>query len=130
MLTAARPVAFVPSTDLERSREFYEQVLGLSVAHADDFAVVVQAAGTTIRVTNVGSDLHVQPFTVLGWEVDDIHAEIANLVQRGVTFLRVDGLEQDAAGVWTPPGGDQVAWFKDPDGNTLSLGHHGSPDTN
>jgi catechol 2,3-dioxygenase-like lactoylglutathione lyase family enzyme len=97
-------VAFVPSTDLARSREFYEQVLGIPVARADDFAVVLQAAGMTVRVTNVGPDPHVQPFTVLGWEVADVHAEIAELTARGVTFLLVDGVEQDEAGVWAAPG--------------------------
>ena len=121
MLSSATPVAFVPSTDLERSRQFYEQVLELPVTHADNFAVAVQTAGMTVRVTNVGADLHVQPFTVLGWEVSDVHAEVADLSSRGVTFLRVDGIEQDEAGVWTAPNGTEVVWFKDPDGNTLSL---------
>lgn len=96
-------------------------MLELQVAHADNFAVVVQAAGVTIRVTNVGPELHVQPFTVLGWEVPDVHAEVAELSSRGVTFLRVDGIEQDDAGVWVAPGGTEVAWFTDPDGNTLSI---------
>jgi hypothetical protein len=75
----------------------------------------------TIRVTNVGTSFRVQPFTVLGWEVADIRATIKSLMDRGVRFLRVDGLDQDEAGVWTAPGGAQVAWFKDPDRNTLSL---------
>ena len=121
VLTAARPVAFVPSTDLERSREFYEQALGLQVVHADDFAVVLDANGFAIRVTDVGPDLRVQPFTVLGWAVDDVHAEIAELRQRGVVSRRVNGIEQDEAGVWVAPGGTKVAWFTDPDGNTLSV---------
>ena len=121
VLSSARPVAFVPSTDLDRSRQFYEQVLGLPARDADNFAVVVQAAAVSVRITNVGADLHVQPFTVLGWEVSDVHAEVADLSSRGVTFLRVDGIEQDEAGVWTAPNGTEVVWFKDPDGNTLSL---------
>jgi catechol 2,3-dioxygenase-like lactoylglutathione lyase family enzyme len=121
VLSSVAPVAFVPSTDLERSREFYEQVLQLPVAYADSFAVVLQAGGTTVRVTNVGPDLHVQPFTVLGWQVTDVHAEIAELTARGVSFLRVPGVEQDEARVWVAPGGTKVAWFKDPDGNTLSV---------
>jgi catechol 2,3-dioxygenase-like lactoylglutathione lyase family enzyme len=114
-------VAFVPSTDLDRSRRFYEGVLGWSVAEQDAFAVVLDAGGVTIRVTNVGHDFHVQPFTVLGWEVGDIRAAAVALVERGVEFLRVGGLEQDEAGVWTAPDGSQIAWFTDPDGNTLSL---------
>jgi catechol 2,3-dioxygenase-like lactoylglutathione lyase family enzyme len=63
----------------------------------------------------------VQPFTVLGWPVADVHAEIAELTAGGVSFLRVPGVEQDEAGVWVAPDGTKVAWFKDPDGNTLSL---------
>lgn len=121
MLSSARAVAFVPSTDLERSREFYEGVLGLSVVNADSFAVVLQAGATTVRITLVGASLQVQPFTVLGWEVADVHAAIRALVEQGVKFLQVDGVEQDGAGVWTAPDGTQVAWFRDPDGNTLSL---------
>ena len=124
MLAAARTVAFVPSTDLARSRRFYADVLGFAVAEQDPFAVVLDAGGVTIRVTDVGPELRVQPFTVLGWEVGDIRAEIAGLAERGVGCLRVDGVEQDDAGVWTAPGGSQIAWFHDPDGNTLSLSQH------
>jgi catechol 2,3-dioxygenase-like lactoylglutathione lyase family enzyme len=121
VLASALTVAFVPSTDLERSRRFYEEVLGFSVAEQDSFAVVLDTGRVTIRVTNVGHEFNVQPFTVLGWEVDDIEAELAGLVERGVVFLRVGTVEQDEAGVWAAPNGSQIAWFKDPDGNTLSL---------
>jgi catechol 2,3-dioxygenase-like lactoylglutathione lyase family enzyme len=124
VLSSSRTIAFVPSTDLARSRAFYEGVLGLSVVGADSFAVVLQVGAVTVRVTNVGASLHVQPFTVLGWEVADVHAMIRSLVDRGVRFLHVDGIEQDEAGVWTAPDGTQVAWFRDPDGNTLSLDRH------
>jgi catechol 2,3-dioxygenase-like lactoylglutathione lyase family enzyme len=125
VLSRAEPVAFVPSTDLGRSRSFYEGVLGLPVVQADDFAVVLRCGvGGTIRITNVGRALHVQPFTVLGWDVEDLHDEIAALTVKGVEFLRVPSIEQDDAGVWTTGDGSQVAWFQDPDGNTLSLAHH------
>jgi catechol 2,3-dioxygenase-like lactoylglutathione lyase family enzyme len=124
MLSPARPVAFIPSTDLDRSRRFYDGTLGLRVVRADGFAVVIDAAGVTLRITNVGESFHVQPFTVFGWQVEDIHAAVAELVDRGVAFLRVETLEQDDAGVWTTPDGTHVAWFKDPDDNTLSLDDH------
>ena len=123
MLSSAQTIAFVPSTDLARSRAFYEGVLGFPVVAADAFAVVLRTDAATIRVTNVGAELHVQPFTILGWEVADIRASIGSLVEDGVRFLRVDGIDQDEAGVWTAPDGTQVAWFQDPDGNTLSLDH-------
>jgi catechol 2,3-dioxygenase-like lactoylglutathione lyase family enzyme len=123
MLTSARPVAFVPSTDLARSREFYESTLGLAVLHVDDFALVLRCGGVTVRVTRVGEDLRVQPFTVFGWQVDDIEQEAVALLERGVELLRVPGLPQDEHGISTAPGGARVAWFRDPDGNTLSLDH-------
>jgi catechol 2,3-dioxygenase-like lactoylglutathione lyase family enzyme len=121
MLASARTVAFVPSTDLGRSRAFYESVLGLPVVSADGFAVVVDGPGGLIRVADVGSALRVQPFTVLGWQVEDVAAEVGALAARGVAFVRYPGLDQDDLGVWTAPGGARVAWFHDPDGNTLSL---------
>jgi len=124
MLSLATPVGFVPSSDLDRSRRFYEEVLGLPVIEADSFAVVFQAAGIVVRLTYVGDQLRPQPFTVFGWEVSDLRAEIADLVGKGVEFLRVDGLEQDETGVWTAPNGALIAWFKDGDGNTLSLSRH------
>ncbi|MCU7730352.1 VOC family protein [Actinoplanes sp. KI2] len=121
MLASARTVAFVPSTDLGRSRAFYESVLGLPVVSADGFAVVVDGPGGLIRITDVGSALRVQSFTVLGWEVEDVAAEVDELLAGGVEFLRYPGLDHDDRGVWTAPGGARVAWFHDPDGNTLSL---------
>ena len=120
-------VVFVPSTDLDRSKHFYGEVLGLEVVHHDLFAVVCRAGAVTLRVTDVGSTLRVQPFTVLGWEVDDVAAVTRQLAARGVPFLRPDGLELDDQGIWTAPDGTQVAWFTDPDGNTLSVDHHREP---
>ena len=120
MLTSAPAIAFVPSTDLDRSRRFFADVLGLPVVELTAFALVLRAGPTMLRVTKV-DDLRVQPFTVFGWQVSDIDGAVADLTGRGVTFLRYDGLAQDGHGVWATPGGDRVAWFTDPDGNTLSL---------
>jgi catechol 2,3-dioxygenase-like lactoylglutathione lyase family enzyme len=120
MLESALPVAFVPSTDLGRSRDFYEGALGLPVQDVSGFACVFRVGPITLRVTLVG-ELTPAPFTVFGWEVAPIHETIADLAGRGVEFIRYEGMGQDGAGVWTAPGGAQVAWFRDPDGNTLSL---------
>jgi catechol 2,3-dioxygenase-like lactoylglutathione lyase family enzyme len=123
VLAQARTVGFVPSTDLARSRAFYAGVLGLQVVSEDSFALVVRTADLTVRVTLVGESFHVQPFTILGWQVDDIHEEVRALTARDVAFVRLDGMDQDEDGVWTAPNGAQVAWFKDPDGNSVSLDH-------
>jgi len=120
MLASASAIAFLPSSDLDRSRRFFGDTLGLTVAEVTPFACVVHAGTTMLRVTKV-DDLRPQPFTVFGWKVPDIRATVAQLTGRGVDFIRYDGIDQDADGVWTTPGGDRVAWFHDPDGNTLSL---------
>ena len=110
-------VAFLPSMDLDRSREFYEGVLGLELETQDGFACQFRSGGTRVRVTLV-ERFSPQPFTVLGWSVPDIEAAMSDL---DVTFERYDGMDQDERGVWTAPSGTRVAWFKDPDGNTLAL---------
>ena len=112
--------AFVPTTDMERAAAFYGGVLGLEILEHTPYAVVLDADGTTVRITLV-QELVPQPFTVLGWLVEDLDAKVSALVAAGVEPLRYDGLLQDPSGVWTAPGGARVVWFHDPDGNTLSL---------
>ncbi len=113
-------VAFAPTRDLEAARRFYEGVLGLTLVAMTPIAAVLDANGTTVRVTLV-DELTPAPYTILGWEVPDVHATARALASRGVAFERFDGLDQDDDGVWTAPSGDQVAWFKDPEGSTLSV---------
>ncbi|HEY7916602.1 MAG TPA: VOC family protein [Acidimicrobiales bacterium] len=113
-------MAFIPVTDPAAARQFYETTLGLTVVEESPFAVVMEAKGTMLRLTPV-NDLRVQPFTVAGWQVDDIGKAVDGLAALGVAFTRYDGMDQDERGIWTTPGGDRVAWFTDPDGNTLSL---------
>jgi catechol 2,3-dioxygenase-like lactoylglutathione lyase family enzyme len=120
MLSAAKLVAFAPVTDVARARAFYVEVLGLTVVEDTPFALVCDGGGTTLRITPVGA-LSPQPFTVLGWAVDDIVTTARALVDAGVELARFDGMDQDELGVWTTPGGDRIAWFPDPDGNVLSL---------
>jgi catechol 2,3-dioxygenase-like lactoylglutathione lyase family enzyme len=120
MLESCPLVAFAATLDLRRARAFYEGVLGLAVLTVDPYACVLDAHGTKVRVTLVET-FTPAPFTILGWEVADIHGTVAKLASRGVTFERFDGVDQDEVGVWTAPGGAQVAWFHDPDANTLSI---------
>ena len=113
-------IAFAPTTDLARARSFYEDILGLPVADENAYACVLNAHGTMLRVTAVAEVAH-PGYTVLGWRVTDISETVTGLESLGVVFVRYDGIEQDAQGVWTTPSGDLIAWFTDPDGNVLSL---------
>lgn len=119
-------IAFVPTTDLDRALTFYGSALSLPLEETSPFACVFRAGSTMLRVTKV-DNLRAQPFTVLGWDVSDIGTTMRELVTRGIEFERFDGVEQDDDGVWTTPNGDRIAWFKDPDGNTLSLTQFGEP---
>jgi catechol 2,3-dioxygenase-like lactoylglutathione lyase family enzyme len=120
MLESSDVVAFAATTDLHRARAFYEQALGLPVIEQNSFACVFDANGTMLRVTAVPEVSHAG-YTVLGWRVTDIDATVRGLAAKGVVFKRYDGMDQNENGVWTTPGGEKVAWFSDPDGNTLSL---------
>ena len=102
---------------------FYEERLGLKFVSDDGFALVMDANGTMLRVVRVGK-FTPAPFTILGWEVEEIHAAVAALAANGMEFKRVPQLEQSVDGVWGAPGGAKVAWFEDPDGNVLSLSQH------
>ena len=123
MITEGKLVGFVATTNAERARKFYEGVLGLKVTSDDPFALVLDSNGTMIRVTKV-KDAVIAPYTVLGWNVADARREVRALKERGVTFETYGFLEQDADAIWTAPGGAKIAWFKDPDGNVLSLSQH------
>ena len=123
MLGHTNLVAFLPTTDYAKARAFLVDVLGLGFVSQDDFALVLDANGIMLRVTKV-RDHKPEQYTILGWNVKGIEDVVAQLEGRGVKFERYGFLEQDAHGVWTAPGGDKVAWFKDPDENVLSLSEH------
>jgi catechol 2,3-dioxygenase-like lactoylglutathione lyase family enzyme len=114
-------MAFVPVTDAGRARPFYEKTLGLKVVSEDPYGVMFDANGVSLRMSVVGTELKPAPYTILGWGVADIRSMIPVLEGKGVKFERYDFFEQDELGVWTSPEGAKIAWFKDPDGNTLSL---------
>jgi catechol 2,3-dioxygenase-like lactoylglutathione lyase family enzyme len=120
MLADSQLMAFVSTTDLDRAREFYADILGLTMVEQSPFACVFSVSGTMLRVTRADT-VHPPPYTVLGWIVADIEREIEALADRDVAFHRYEGMSQSETGVWTTPGGDRVAWFSDTDGNVLSL---------
>src|SRR4051794_27106042 len=113
-------MAFVAATSLPVARAFYADVLGLSLTSEDDFGLMFDAGGTLLRVARV-EQLVPAGYTVLGWVVTDIEAALKDLVARGVQVERFGFLDQDENGIWAAPGGARIAWFKDPDGNTLSF---------
>ena len=121
MLGTSDLTALVGSVRFDEARAFYQDTLGLALLSEDPFAAVFDAHGTTLRLSRVGEFTPV-PFAVLGWGVSDIEEAIDGLADRGVVFERYEGMEQDERGIWMVPGaGVRIAWFKDPDGNTLSL---------
>jgi catechol 2,3-dioxygenase-like lactoylglutathione lyase family enzyme len=121
LLTDAPPVAFILTADRDKAEVFYGDVLGLKQTGKDPFATSYDLAGTLLRLTSVPG--HVPgPHTVIGWQVPDIRATIAELKAKGVAMMIYDGFGQDADGVWSDPGrGTKIAWFNDPEGNNLSL---------
>lgn len=123
MLGAMDIVAFVPTRNPATARSFYEGILGLRFVSEDPFAVMFDANGVMVRVTNVSSvdGFKPAPFTILGWLVDDIGKTVKGLNKKAVQFERFPGMEQDQLGVWSSPSGAKVAWFKDPEGNVLSV---------
>jgi catechol 2,3-dioxygenase-like lactoylglutathione lyase family enzyme len=126
VLAGAPFIGFIPVRDLTEARGFYEGILGLGVVEETPFAVVLDAGGTMLRLTAV-PELAAQAFTIAGWQVPDIDATARQLAEKGVRLSRYESMEQDELGIWTTPAGDRVAWFADPDGNTLSLTTFASP---
>ena len=122
ILGAAKLVAFAATTDYAKARAFYEGVLGLRLASDErPFALVFDANGTMLRVTNVGKH-NPAPFTVLGWDVESIEATVEQLTAAGIVFLRFPGVNDSTPnGIWDAPSGARVAWFNDPDGNVLGV---------
>jgi catechol 2,3-dioxygenase-like lactoylglutathione lyase family enzyme len=113
-------VAFVATTKPAKARTFYRDTLGLRLVSEDQFALVFDAHPTMLRVAIV-KEVRAADYTVLGWQVPDIVATAKRLEEAGVQLQRYPGMDQDEHGIWTSPSGARVAWFKDPDGNTLSL---------
>ena len=144
-LTTASPVAFIPTRQPELALAFYQGTLGLRFEGEEPFALVfrvgaeVDAApraepaaepdtrqGTVLRVVKMPEPFTPAPFTVFGWEVAHIEEIVDELVSKGVTFLRYGFLEQDDRAIWHASGRVKLAWFQDPEGNTLSLSQHSS----
>jgi catechol 2,3-dioxygenase-like lactoylglutathione lyase family enzyme len=117
-------IAFATIVDVERAKVFYRDTLGLTlVSEEPPFALVFDANGIMVRL-GMGKELPKVPGTVLGWKVPEIESAVTELAARGIRFERFEGMKQTEAGIWTSPTGAKVAWFRDPDGNILSLSEH------
>ena len=123
MLSSSKLIGFVPTKDSQKARAFYEGKLGFQFVSDDQFALVMRAGETMIRIAKA-QDFTPAPYTVLGWEVRDIEAIVRWLTQRGVVFEKYPFVQDRELGIWTTPNGDKVAWFKDADGNVLSVSQH------
>ena len=119
-LGSEKLIAFVATQDPARARAFYRETLGLRLVSEDPFALVFDVGGTMLRVTTV-TEVSKANYTVLGWKVGDIIQAAKNLHKARIRLERYAGMQQDELGIWKSPSGARVAWFKDPDGNTLSI---------
>ena len=120
MLKNSKMVGFVATSRPEISKQFYEEILGLTLIEDTPFSIVFESGNATIRIQKT-RQVRSPPNTSLGWEVANIELIVRALSDSGVRLEKFEGMEQDDLGVWSVPGGSRVAWFKDPDGNLLSL---------
>ncbi|MGA3195172.1 MAG: VOC family protein [Terriglobales bacterium] len=123
MLAASKVIGFVPTKDSGKAREFYEGKLGFQFVSDDPFALVMRAGETMIRIAKA-PDFMPARYTVLGWEVGNIEEVVGWLQRRGVAFEKYLFAQDQVSGIWTAPNGDKIAWFKDADGNVLSVSQH------
>lgn len=125
MLTTARMVGFVPTSDYEKARSFYEGKLGFQFLSLDQYALVMKVGGHMVRISKI-PDFTPRQGTILGWEVENIESAASWLRDRGVILEKYPFVQDRELGIWTTPTGEKVAWFKDPDGNILSVSQHHS----
>jgi catechol 2,3-dioxygenase-like lactoylglutathione lyase family enzyme len=123
MLASGKMVGFVLTKDYDKARSFYEGKLGFEFVSLDQFALAMKAGAHNIRISKAPNFTPLQS-TVLGWDVEDIQAVVTWLKQRGVALEKYPFIQNPELGIWTTPNGDKVAWFKDPDGNVLSVSQH------
>ena len=119
-------IGFIPTRDADVARRFYEGLLGMRFVSDDNFAIVLDAEGTMVRLVRAG-DFRPQPFTILGWESKNLAEAVDELTAAGVELENFGFPGQGEDGIWYAPGGSKVVWFKDPDGNLLSVSEHPAP---
>lgn len=121
ILEAAKPVILICTRDRARATAFYRDRLGLTMTGEDNYAAIFDVGGIALRVSAV-ADFVPHEHTVLGFQVPDVTATVMALGEKGIVFNRYSQFKQDEFGILAVPGtATRVAWFKDPDGNVLSV---------
>jgi catechol 2,3-dioxygenase-like lactoylglutathione lyase family enzyme len=126
MLNKSEAYSGFAVNDLDKAREFYGEALGLKVEMLDEENGLMQLnhAGGKVTLCYLKPDLEPGNYTILNFPVDDIDAAVDELSGKGVSFERYDGFEQDEKGIArgiAQNQGPDIAWFKDPAGNILSV---------
>lgn len=120
MLGTAKLAGFVGTTNAEAARDFYENKLGLKFVSDEQYALLFDSGGTRLRVQKVHKVPAIE-YTALGWNVTDIETVVAGLKANGVEFEHYPWMPDPESDIMIFDGGAKVAWFRDPDGNILSL---------
>ena len=107
--------------DLDRAKEFYGKTLGLTVTENPAGLELHLGGGGSVFVYPKGDQHAPASFTILNFPVEDIDHAVDELAAAGVSFERYEGMEQDDRGIVRGGGGPNIAWFKDPAGNILSV---------
>lgn len=120
MLASSTLQTIVLTSRIAEAEKFYSGVLGLPLNDKSHGALVYDVGGSDLRVSPV-PETRPSAHTVLGFAVPNLRAIVELLKQRGVGLERIAGLTHDSTGILTTPEGAKVAWFRDPDGNLLSV---------
>ena len=111
----------LPAADRPRAIAFYRDVMGFTLCEEDACGALFGMGGLSVRLTDI-ADHVAGPHPVLGWTVPDLRATVATLAAGGVAMTIYPGFGQDDAGIWSSPDGQtHLAWFPNPDGNSLAL---------
>jgi catechol 2,3-dioxygenase-like lactoylglutathione lyase family enzyme len=120
MLGHSRLQTIILSARIAEAERFYSDVLGLSLRRRSNGNLVYDVGGSELTIGRVSS-AEPSKHTVAGFAVDDLDAEMKDLADRGITWERFDGLPHDEHAIVITPDGDRVVWFRDPDGNIISI---------
>jgi len=119
MFTKTKAFSGFAVDDVAKAKQFYGETLGLEVSEQNGI-LTLHIAGDRPTIVYPKPDHTPAPFTILNFPVDDIDNAVDQLVTRGVEFERYEGAPQDEKGIMRGNGPD-IAWFKDPAGNILSV---------